>query len=618
MTRKQKKTLARIIISAVLLGAAWITEANTDFAWYVNLLIFAVPYAVIGYDVVWSAIRNIAHGQAFDESFLMAVATVGAFGVAEYPEAVAVMLFYQIGELFQSIAVGKSRRSIASLMDIRPDSACVVRNGEEITVSPEEVAVGEVIVCRPGDRIPLDGEVVEGESAVNSAALTGESLPQDKRAGDQVVSGSINMSGVIKIRVSSVYSESTVARILELVENSSEKKAKAENFITKFARWYTPVVVSAALCLAFIPPIFTEGHNFSEWIGRALSFLVVSCPCALVVSVPLSFFAAIGGASRKGILVKGAGYLEALASADTVVFDKTGTLTKGNFTVSAVHPERLSEDELLDIAAAAESHSTHPIAESIVKAHGKHIGPERIGSISEEAGLGIKAEIDGRIVYVGNSKLMDKVGADWRDCHHPGTVVHIADGSEYMGHIVISDEIKPDSAEAISELKKLHVRKTVMLTGDTEKTAAAVASAVGVDEYRAGLLPGDKVSEVEKLLSEKKRGTLAFAGDGINDAPVLMRADIGIAMGGLGSDAAREAADIVLMNDKPSDISYAVRISRKTMSIVRENIVFALAVKAIILILSALGISGMWAAVFADVGVMVLAVLNAVRMLRFR
>lgn len=613
MTKKQKKRLIRIILSAILLCTVRIAEEFTSFPWYVMLCAYVTPYLTAGYDVVLSAVRNIFHGQVFDENFLMSVATVGAFFTADYPEAVAVMLFYQIGELFQGIAVGKSRRSIASLMDIRPDYAVVLRGGEEITVSPDEVEIGELIVCRPGDRIPLDGVITEGNTAINTAALTGESMPRDKFPGDSVISGAVNLSGVVKIRVSGVYSESTVARILELVENSSEKKSRAENFITKFSRYYTPIVVFSALAVGLLVPLFTPNRDFYTWVGRALTFLVVSCPCALVVSVPLSFFGTIGGASRRGILIKGANYIEVLAGAKTVVFDKTGTLTKGSFTVSAVHPEILSEDELLDIAAVAEIHSTHPIAKSIVEAHGKDIDKGRIGEVTERAGYGITAVIDGKTIHVGNTKLMDSVGAVWRDCGHTGTVIHISSESEYMGHIEISDEIKPTSEAAIQSLKALGITKTVMLTGDTEACAAEVSRKIGIGEYRSGLLPGNKVTEVEALLSEK--GKLVFVGDGINDAPVLMRADVGIAMGGLGSDAAREAADIVLMNDDVQDVARAVKLCKKTMVIVRENIVFALSVKAVILILSALGLTGMWAAVFADVGVMVIAVLNAMRTL---
>lgn len=606
MSRKQKKTLARIILSAVTLAAAMLLPV--DGIW--KLAVFLIPYLIIGWDVVFSALRNIARGQLFDEQFLMSVATVGALVLGEYAEAVAVMLFYQIGELFQSIAVGKSRKSIAALMDIRPDSAAVIRDGQEYTVSPEEVAAGETVIVRPGEKIPLDGTVLSGQTSVNTAALTGESLPRDISAGDRVVSGTVNLSGVITVKTESTFHESTVSKILDLVENSSSKKARAENFITRFARYYTPAVVSLALLLAVIPPLVTGG-NWSGWIERALIFLVVSCPCALVISVPLSFFGGIGGASKKGILIKGANYMEVLAGIKTVVFDKTGTLTKGSFKVTAIHPESISEDELLDIAAAAESYSKHPIAESIINAHKGHIDQTRIGKVTEHAGLGIEAEIDGRNIFAGNGKLMDKAGADWHDCHIAGTVIHISEGNDYLGHIVISDEIKPDSKAAVSALKALGVSKTVMLTGDRREIGEAVGKELGIDEIRAGLLPADKVGAVEELL--KTGSPLAFTGDGINDAPVLARADVGVAMGALGSDAAIEAADIVLMDDKPSALAEAVRISRRTMSIVKQNIIFALAVKTAVLILSAAGFANMWMAIFADVGVTVLAILNAMR-----
>ena len=542
----------------------------------------------------------------------MAIATLGAFAIGEYPEAAAVMLFYQIGEFFQSVAVGRSRKSIAALMDIRPDYANVLRHGEEQQVDPEEVAVGETILVKPGEKIPLDGIVLEGSSSVNTAALTGESLPVDKTVGEQVVSGSINLTGLLKIRTESAYAESTVARILELVENSAEKKSRIENFITRFARWYTPLVVVSALLLALIPPLFFHGV-WSDWIQRALIFLVVSCPCALVVSVPLSFFGGLGGASRDGILIKGANYMEMLDKVDTMVFDKTGTLTQGRFAVDAIHPAEISEEELLDIAAAAESYSSHPVAESVVKAHEGDIDRSRIGEVKELAGMGIQAQVDGRSFYVGNGKLMDQVGAAWHECHLPGTVIHIAEDSRYMGHIVISDQLKPDAAEAIRKLKARGVTETVMLTGDTEKVAKAVAEQLGVDRVYAGLLPAQKVEQVEKLLAEGRR--VAFVGDGINDAPVLSRADVGIAMGAMGSDAAIESADIVLMDDKPSRLPLAKKIARRTMRIVHENIVFALAVKFGILFLSAAGLTNMWWAVFGDVGVLILAILNAMRCL---
>lgn len=608
MSRKQKKNLIRILAAvAVLLLSVLLPVAD-----WIKIVIALVAYGLAGWDVLWGAVRGIAHGQVFDEKFLMAVATLGAIASQDYNEACAVMIFYQIGELFQGIAVGKSRRDIAALMDIRPDTANVLRDGVEQEVSPEEVAVGETIVVKPGEKIPLDGEVIEGSTAVNTAALTGESLPQDKNVGDKVISGSINMTGVIKVRTTSEFGESTVARVLELVENSASKKAKVENFITRFARYYTPCVVIAALILAIIPPLFVG--NWWDWVNRALTFLVVSCPCALVVSVPLSFFGGIGGASRKGILIKGSNYLETLSKVNTAVFDKTGTLTKGSFAVTAIHPAKVSNDELLDIAAVAECNSNHPIAQSIVAAHKGHINPERVSSVKEVAGRGVEAVIDGRTIYVGNSKLMDDVHADWHECHHVGTVIHIAENGKYLGHIVISDEPKPDSKKAIQQLKALGVKKVVMLTGDSRKVAENVANELGVDEVRAELLPADKVTEVEKLLESD--GPLAFVGDGINDAPVLSRADVGIAMGALGSDAAIEAADVVLMDDKPSKIPEAMNIARKTMRIVRQNIIVSLTVKGLVLIITAIGMGNMWYAVFADVGVLILAVLNAMRALK--
>ena len=607
MTRRQKKTLLRIVLAGLLLLAAALLPVQG--LW--KALAYAVPWLIIGYDVLWDALRNILHGQVFDEKFLMALATVGAFAIGEYPEAAAVMLFYQIGEWFQSIAVGRSRKSIAALMDIRPEFAVVLRSGEEQEVAPEEVAVGETILIRPGERVPLDGTVLEGASSLNTAALTGESLPVDVLPGDRVVSGSINLTGLLRVRAESAYENSTVARILELVENSAEKKAKVEGFITRFARWYTPCVVIGALLLALVPPLFAG--NWSGWIHRALIFLVVSCPCALVVSVPLSFFGGIGGASRSGILIKGANDLETLASVDTVAFDKTGTLTRGVFQVDAVHPRELDPAALLDIAAAAESHSTHPVAESIAAAHGGHIDPSRLGPVKELAGLGLEAVVDGDTFYVGNGKLMERVGADWHECHLPGTVVHLSRGEEYLGHIVVNDSLKPDAASAIAALKSLGVKRAVLLTGDRQKVAQAVAEQLGVDQVCAELLPEQKVQEVERLLQSGAK--LAFVGDGINDAPVLARADVGIAMGAMGSDAAIESADVVLMDDKPSRLPLAVRIARKTMGIVRQNIAFALGVKFLILILGALGIADMWLAVFGDVGVLILAILNAMRCL---
>ena len=606
MTKKQKKTLIRIVSAAVLTVIAALIPLDG----ICKGLAFAVPYLVIGWDVLWSAVRNIAHGQVFDEKFLMAVATLGAFAIREYPEAAAVMLFYQIGEWFQSIAVGKSRKSIAALMDIRPEYAVVLREGKEQEVDPEEVEIGEIIVLKPGERIPLDGTVIEGAGSVDTSALTGESLPADKTVGDTVLSGSINLSGVLKVKTSSEYAESTVARILELVENSSEKKARIENFITRFARWYTPLVVISAVLLAVIPPLFLSG-SWADWINRALIFLVVSCPCALVVSVPLSFFGGIGGASRDGILVKGANYLEMLSKADTVVFDKTGTLTQGSFAVDAVHPSEISAEELLDIAAAAESYSSHPIAESVVSAFAGDIDRNRIGEIKEIAGMGIEAQVDGKTFFLGNGKLMEKAGAVWHECHLPGTAIHISEDSSYMGHIIINDQIKPEVTESINKLKELGIKQTIMLTGDSEKVAKAVAEKIGVDSYMAELLPAQKVTAVEDLLGSGAH--VAFVGDGINDAPVLSRADVGIAMGALGSDAAIESADIVIMDDRISRLPLAIKIAHRTMRIVHENIILALGVKFAILILSAFGLTNMWWAVFGDVGVLIVAVLNAMR-----
>ena len=609
MSHKHKKRLARIIIAAASLGVIVLLPVNEK----IKTVLYLLPYLIVGWDVLWNAARNIAHGQVFDENFLMSIATVGAFALGDYVEAAAVMLFYQVGELFQSIAVGKSRKSIAALMDIRPDSAVVLRNGEELKVSPEEVKKGETVIIRAGEKIPLDGIVLEGKTSVNTAALTGESLPRDISAGDRVVSGSVNLNGVITVKTESVYRDSTVAKILDLVENSSSKKAKTENFITRFARYYTPCVVAAAVLLAVLPPLIS-GCGWIQWLQRALIFLVVSCPCALVISVPLSFFGGIGGASKRGILIKGANYTEVLAKVGTVVFDKTGTLTKGVFKVTAVHPESMSEAELLDVAAAAESYSNHPIAESIIAAHKGHIDRARIDRVTEHAGMGVEAVIDGRDIFAGNGKLMELAGANPHDCHISGTVIHISEGKNYYGHIVISDELKPDSKTAVAELKTLGITKTVMLTGDRKEIGEAVGKELGLDEVCAELLPDGKVNAVEKLLNQKT--PLAFVGDGINDAPVLARADIGIAMGGMGSDAAIEAADVVLMDDKPSKLPEAVKIARKTMSIVWENIIFALAVKAIVLVLGAAGIAGMWLAIFADVGVTVIAVLNAMRAMR--
>ena len=613
MSRKQKRNVFRIAFAAVLFVVVW--ALPTDGV--VRLLTFLVPYAIVGYDVVFEALRNIAHGQVFDENFLMSVATIGAFFVADYPEAVAVMLFYQVGELFQSIAVGKSRKSIAALMDIRPDYANVLRDGDVKTVSPEEVEIGEIIEIKPGEKIPLDAVVTKGETTVNTAALTGESVPVTCRVGDAVISGSVNQNGLIEARVTSVFGESTVSKILDLVENATSKKAKSENFITRFAKYYTPCVVFAALALALIPPLLFK-QPFSVWVTRALTFLVVSCPCALVVSVPLTFFCGIGGASRQGVLIKGANYLETLSKAETVVFDKTGTLTNGTFTVVAIHPQQISERELLDLTATAESVSSHPIATSILKAYGEPIDKTRIGNIEELSGRGIHAVIDGKSVYVGNGVLMQSVGVDFHECKTVGTTVHIAVDGLYAGHIVIADTVKPDAKSAVEQLKASGIRKTVMLTGDSDTVGQAVAKELGMDEAYTQLMPDDKVEKTEKLLAEKNtKSTLAFVGDGINDAPVLARADVGIAMGALGSDAAIEAADVVLMDDKPAKLVTALKISRKTMRIVRQNIVFALSVKAVVLLLSAFGLASMWVAVFADVGVMILAVCNAVRAMRW-
>ena len=624
LTRKQKKMLYRIIAAGILLAAAAVITHFTELPWWADLLIFVVPYVVSGYDVLKTAAINLLHGQVFDEKFLMMVATVGAFGAGEYPEASAVMLFYQVGELFQSIAVGRSRKSISNLMDIRPDSATVIRDGEEITVSPDEVEVGELIVIRPGEKIPLDGIVEDGTSSINTAALTGESAPVDVAYSDNVISGTVNLTGVLKVKTTSTFGESTVSKILELVENSSEKKAKVENFITKFARWYTPCVVIAALLLAVIPPVILgigSWDVWKTWLVRACVFLVVSCPCALVVSVPLSFFGGIGGAAKEGILIKGANYMETLAAIDTVVFDKTGTLTKGIFAVDDIHPQQIESAELLDIAAACESFSSHPVAQSIVRAHADHIDSTRIGEVQEIAGKGVEAVIDGAKYFCGNGQLMELCGADYHDCHLTGTIIHLAkqtgEGTaEYLGHIVINDEIKEDSAAAVERLKMIGIKRIVMLTGDKEKVAKSVAEKLGLSEYHAELLPADKVVQVEKLLA--KGGKLAFTGDGINDAPVLMRADLGIAMGAMGSDAAIESADVVLMDDKPTGIAKAVLIARKTMRIVKENVFFALFVKAVILVLGAVGIANMWLAVFGDVGVLILAILNAVRAMRVK
>ncbi|MCM1227826.1 MAG: cadmium-translocating P-type ATPase [Clostridium sp.] len=610
MTLKQKKTLIRIISSLILLIAAGFVPVHG----IVKLAVFLIPYFIIGYDILWKALRNIFHGQIFDENFLMAIATIGALAMGEYLEGCAVMIFYQTGELFQGIAVGKSRKSISSLMDIRPDFANIEKDGEIIEADPDEVSIGDIIVVKPGEKVPLDGVIIEGRTSVDMSALTGESVPGNLSEGDDVISGCINLNGVIRVRVTKEFGESTVSKILDLVENSSAKKAKAENFITRFAKYYTPCVVIGAVLLAVIPSLITG--EWLEWISRSLTFLVISCPCALVISVPLSFFGGIGGASKCGILVKGGNYLETLSKAETIVFDKTGTLTKGVFNVTVIHPNEMTEERLIELAAYAEVYSDHPISYSIRDAYNAEIDKSRVSDAEEIAGHGVSAVIDGKKIYAGNDKLMKKIGIEWHPCHHTGTTVHIAVGNEYAGHIVISDEVKSDSAEAIKLLKKCGVKKTVMLTGDAKEVGEDTAKKLGLDEAYTELLPDGKVEMVEKLLGEKsKKGSLVFVGDGINDAPVLSRADIGIAMGNIGSDAAIEAADIVLMDDKPSKISKAVEISRKTLGIVHQNIVFALGVKLIVLILGAFGFANMWAAVFADVGVSVIAILNAMRAL---
>ncbi len=611
MSTKQKRALVRILVSFALFIMAYLLPLEG----WARFAAFLLPYLFIGWHVLYSAARNIANGQVFDENFLMALATIGAFAIGEYPEAVAVMLFYQIGELFESYAVGKSRKSIASLMDIRPDYANIELDGQLTQVDPQDVSIGSVIVVKPGEKIPLDGVVIEGNSSLNMVALTGESLPREVTPNSDVISGSVNQTGVLRIRVTKSYEDSTVSKILEMVENASEKKAPVENFITKFARYYTPCVVIGAALLAVLPPLFVGG--WTNWIQRALVFLVVSCPCALVISIPLSFFGGIGGASQAGVLIKGGNYLEALAQTKTIVFDKTGTLTKGSFVVTAVHPEKISEAELLEYAALAESYSNHPISRSIKAAYKQSIDTKRVSDVKELPGHGVSATVDGKSVRVGNERLMEQGQAEWHDCHLVGTIVHVSVGNEYAGHIVISDEIKPDSAQAVRELAQLGVERVAMLTGDSRDVAQAVADDIGIQELYAELLPAQKVEQVEQLIHNSQgKGRLTFVGDGINDAPVLTRADVGIAMGALGSDAAIEAADIVLMDDRPMSIVTAVNISRKTMRIVKQNILFALGVKLIVLVLGALGLANMWAAVFADVGVSVIAILNAMRALK--
>ena len=625
MTKKQKKMLLRIIIAAVMLAALYFLPVTG----WLRLGLYLVTYLVIGYDILKKAGQGIANGRVFDENFLMAVATVGAFALAiyeksgDYNEAIAVMLFYQVGELFQSYAVGKSRKNISALMDIRPDYANIEQDGKLVQVDPDEVAVGTVIVVQPGEKAPIDGVVVEGSSTLNTSALTGESLPRDVHEGDEIISGCINMTGVLKIRTTKAFGESTVSRILELVENSSSRKSRSEDFIAKFARIYTPVVCYSALALAVLPPVIRlvggMDGQWEQWIYRALTFLVTSCPCALVVSIPLSFFAGIGGASHEGILIKGSNYLETLSQVRTVVFDKTGTLTRGVFEVTAVHHSDMDDQKLLEYAALAECASSHPISKSLQRAYGKAIDRSRVTDIQELSGHGVTAVVDGHPVAAGNSKLMEQLGIPYHDCHSVGTIIHMAVDGQYAGHIVISDVVKSHAREAVEALHKAGVEKTVMLTGDAKKVADAVAAELGVDEVHSELLPGDKVDKVESLLAQQSgKAKLAFVGDGVNDAPVLGRADIGIAMGAMGSDAAIEAADIVLMDDEPLQIAKAIRISRKCIGIVYENIVFALAVKFACLVLVAIGLADMWAAIFADVGVMVLAVLNAIRALRVK
>lgn len=626
MEKENKIRFARIILSAALLGVAVLVEKKCDLSVWQLLLVYLIPYLIAGYDTLLEAGENILKGDFFDEDFLMSIATIGALCIGflpgaetQFPEAVFVMLFFQVGELFEDIAEGRSRKSISALMDIRPDTANVERDGNVLTVNPEEVKVGETIVVRPGEKVPMDGLVLEGTSSLDTVALTGESVPRTIGPKDNIISGCVNLSGVIRAKVTKAFGESTASKILDLVENASENKSKSESFISRFARIYTPVVVIAALVLAFIPPVLSGdfGGTFATWLYRALTFLIVSCPCALVISVPLSFFGGIGGASSKGILVKGSNYLEALAKIGTVVFDKTGTLTEGVFDVTAVHPETIDEKELLHLAAHVERYSTHPVAISLRNAYPGEADGCSVENVEEVAGQGVRALVNGKTVCVGNTRMMDAAGAKWKPCEKNGTIVHVSVDGTYVGHIVVSDRIKADSADAIKALKAEGVTKTVMLTGDKREVGEYVASAVGLDEFRAELLPAGKVAELERLLKEKPAGkTLAFVGDGINDAPVLARADLGIAMGGLGSDAAIEAADVVLMDDKPSKIALGVKIARKTLRLARENTFFAIFIKLLVLVLAVLGIATMWMAVFADVGVTVLAVLNAMRALK--
>lgn len=624
MTKKQRKLLNRIIIAAILFVAGMISpyilpeNQTTD---YVEFAVFLASYAIIGWDIIWKALCNIRQGQIFDENFLMMIATVGAFILGEHSEGVAVMLFYQVGEWFQSYAVAKSRKSITSLMDIRPDYANVQRSGKLVQVDPDEVQIGEIIIVKPGEKIPIDGIITSGTSTLDTSALTGESLPREAEEGMEVISGCINQTGILTIKTTKEFGESTVAKILDLVENSSEKKARTENFITRFARYYTPIVVFAALALAVIPPLVT-GDAFAEWVYRALTFLVISCPCALVISIPLSFFGGLGGASKCGVLVKGSNYLETLADTEIIVFDKTGTLTKGSFAVSQIYTENIQQNKLLEIAAYAENYSNHPISASIKRAYNKNIDSSRIQNVQEIAGHGVSAVIDGKTVLAGNAKLMKREGILYKPCTEVGTVIYVAVDNKFAGYILIEDEIKEDAAFAINQLKDCGIKQTVMLTGDSDAVGKKVARRLGLDRVYTQLLPADKVERVEELLHSLRKthakGKLAFVGDGINDAPVLARADVGIAMGGLGSDAAIEAADIVLMTDEPSKIATAKKIAKKTLAIAYENIVFAIGIKLIVLVLGALGFASMWAAVFADVGVSVIAILNAIRALNVK
>ena len=626
MEKENKERLVKIVVSAVLLVAAVIVSKVADLKMWQELLIFLVPYIIAGGETLMEAGEKLIGGELLDEDFLMSIATLGALSIgfipgaeSQFPEAVFVMLFFQVGEFFEEMAEGKSREAISSLMDIRPDTANVERNGAILSVSPTEVAVGEIIIVKPGEKVPMDGIVIEGRSSLDTVALTGESVPRGIGEGDDLLSGCVNLTGVLKAKVTKAFGESTASKILDLVENASSNKSRSENFITRFAKVYTPIVVAAALVLAFLPPLLSGDFsgNIAKWLYRALTFLIVSCPCALVISIPLAFYGGIGGASRKGILVKGSNFLEALAGIDTVVFDKTGTLTEGVFEVTAVHPEELDERELLHLAAHVERYSSHPVAVSLKRAYPEEADDCSVEEVEEIAGQGVKARINGHLVLVGNSRMMEAAGVEWKECEKKGTIVHVSMDGEYAGHIVVSDRVKEDASEAVKLLKDNGVTKTVMLTGDKEAIGGSVAEAVGVDEYKAGLLPAGKVAEVERLLAMKPAGKkLAFVGDGINDAPVLARADVGIAMGALGSDAAIEAADVVIMDDKPSKLAAGIRIARKTLGIARENTVFSISIKVLVLLLAAAGLAGMWMAVLADVGVMVLAVLNSTRALK--